>query len=183
MIRCPIGTTYGRRPEGEPILDIIRNNDIMESAKPKQNQGLLDGDITCALLSSSQRSLPCAPNLYELGSIRVRNLTAILSARYVPQASSYPPYTAIPLIMPPLARHDGKRARWHARRRERAGVPCLRYQKRSGRAWPRQGTNRQPLLLNETRVSKLRLISQWLKCRCPVVLARWRQSGHSTCVA
>jgi 6-phosphogluconate dehydrogenase len=35
-------------------LDIIRNNDIMESAKPKQNQGLLAGDITCALLSSSQ---------------------------------------------------------------------------------------------------------------------------------
>jgi hypothetical protein len=36
------------------LLDIIRNNDIMESAKPKQNQGLLAGDITCALLSSSQ---------------------------------------------------------------------------------------------------------------------------------
>jgi hypothetical protein len=34
--------------------------------------------MTCALLSSSQRQPPCAPNLHELGSIRVRNLAALL---------------------------------------------------------------------------------------------------------
>ena len=36
------------------VIDIIRNNDTIESVKRKQNQELLAGDIARALLSSSE---------------------------------------------------------------------------------------------------------------------------------